>query len=335
MKLFENFTSIKLLLISLIGAIIVAYPNIVCIPWELSFIGESKRLLFGIHFGFRYIYFVLLFWCLLYLNLRKMKTAELKPRLIRTFLIAVPAYSIYVFIWFLRNSRSDFFSTMTCQFFVIAAISILAGHLFMLYNKQRKIEQEIELLKVENLQSRCDALVNQINPHFFFNSLNSITALIRKKNDENTLAYVNTLSDVFRYILQSDKRGLVSLEEELAFIDAFRYMMEVRYANKLTFDIKVDKSKMNLKIPVLSLLPLIDNVIMHNRIDSDHLMKITIRINENNELIVSNPIYPKLTPADTNGTGIKNLENRFMLMLDKKIRVENNKNLFYVYLPLM
>ena len=97
----------------------------------------------------------------------------------------------------------------------------------MLYHNQREKDQLIENLRVENLQSRCDALVNQINPHFFFNSLNGISSLIRKKNDENTLLYVTKLSDIFRYILQSDKKNLVPLSEELAFIEAFQHVMVV------------------------------------------------------------------------------------------------------------
>lgn len=95
-------------------------------------------------------------------------------------------------------------------------------------------------------------MVNQINPHFFFNSLNGISSLIRKKNDENTLLYVTKLSDIFRYILQSDKKNLVPLSEELAFIEAFQHVMVVRFANKLTFTIEVPEDKRNLRIPVLS-----------------------------------------------------------------------------------
>ena len=204
----------------------------------------------------------------------------------------------------------------------------------MMYNVQRKKEQEIENLKIENLQNRCDALANQINPHFFFNSLNSLTALVRKKNDENTLAFVNNLSDVFRYILQSDKKGLVTLDEELEFVKAFRYMMEVRFANKLEFKIQVDEDKLNLRIPVLSLLPLIDNIVVHNTIDSQHKMEVRIRLNEQSELVISNPVFPKLTPPITNGTGIRNLENRFSILIDKHIRVENDGNTHTVYLPL-
>lgn len=203
-----------------------------------------------------------------------------------------------------------------------------------MYNVQRKKEQEIEQLRMENLQSRYDALMNQINPHFFFNSLNGLTSLIRKKNDENTLTYVSKMSDVFRYILQSDKKGLVSLEEELEFVDAFFYMMEVRFANKLEFKIDVGEDMMAYKLPVLSILPLIENVVVHNKIDSEHKMLVSIYLNDKNELVVSNPVYPKLTLPETNGTGLKNLNNRFSLILNKQIRIENSGGIFNVYLPL-
>lgn len=147
--------------------------------------------------------------------------------------------------------------------------------------------------------------------------------------------YVHELSDIFRYILQSDKRGLVTLREELEFIQSFRYVMEVRFANKLVFSIQVDEAMQDeLTLPVLSLLPLVENVTVHNRIDSEHKMEITIRLNEQKELVVSNPIYPKLSPPDTNGTGLRNLENRFALLMNRQIRIECDENTFRVYLPL-
>ena len=109
---------------------------------------------------------------------------------------------------------------------------------------------------------------------------------------ENALEYVDKLSDVFRYILQSDKKGLVTLDEELEFVKSFLYMMEIRFANKLIFRINVSEDNKNLKIPVLSLLPLIDNIVMHNTIDSEHIMEVSITMNLQMELSVSNPIFP-------------------------------------------
>lgn len=205
----------------------------------------------------------------------------------------------------------------------------------MLYITQQEKEMEIERLRTENLQSRCDALTNQINPHFFFNSLNGISSLIRKKDDKKTLEYVDQLSDMFRYILQSDRKGVVPLREELKFIEAFQFVIEVRFANKLVFLLDIDEPmKDTLTLPVLSLLPLVDNIIVHNRIDADHKMEISIYLNGQNELVVSNPIYPKLSVPQTNGTGLKNLESRFLLLTNRKIRLETTENRYTVYLPL-
>lgn len=149
---------------------------------------------------------------------------------------------------------------------------------------------EIQRLKSENLQSRYDALMGQINPHFLFNSLGGISALIRKKDDNRTLRYVDELSDIFRYILQSERKGMVGLGEELQFVEAFRYVMEVRFEDKLSFDIRVDeRAKNTYKLPALSLLPLIDNVVVHNQIDTDHKMIVSVSINGREELVVSIP----------------------------------------------
>ena len=335
MNILDNHSSLKLLLISVVSAIFIIYPNIANLPWELSFLNESKHASHITFFSIRYVYFLLLIWGLLFYNLKKIKDLCFKSRTTRTFLITFVAYLIFVLFMYLWNGKlHGFGSLLLFQFFVVFILSSFVGHMFMMYNVQRRKEQEIENLKIESLQSQCDALANQINPHFFFNSLNSLTALIRKKEDKNTLTFVNNLSDVFRYILQSDKKGLVTLEEELEFVEAFRYMMEVRFANKLEFKIQVDENKLNLKIPVLSLLPLIDNIVVHNTIDSQHKMEVRIRLNEQSELVISNPVFPKLTPPVTNGTGIRNLKNRFLILMDKQIRVENDGNTYTVFLPL-
>jgi LytS/YehU family sensor histidine kinase len=220
------------------------------------------------------------------------------------------------------------------QFFVTFIFCSLIGHVSQLNAEHRRKEQEIEKLKSENLQSRYDALTNQINPHFFFNSLNGLTSLIRKKNEENALEYVNKMSDVFRYILQSDKKGLVTLGEELDFLKSFFYMMEIRFANKLVYINHVAEKNRDLKLPVLSLLPLIDNVVVHNTIDSEHKTEVMICLNPQMELLVSNPIFPKLSVPDTNGTGLNNLENRFALLMNQKIRIINDGERFTVCLPL-
>jgi hypothetical protein len=335
MELLNRYGALKIALISLVSAAFIVYPNIACFAWDLSFLDGAARISHIWFFLFRYLFFTVLIWVLIKMNLWKMHHFLLKKRFIYNFLITAAAYALYVGISVSCCTKADCFGgTLLFQFSVVWIICSFSGHVSYLYSEQWKKEQEIERLKIENLQSRCDALANQINPHFFFNSLNGLTALIRKKDDEKTLVYVNKLSDVFRYILQSDKKGLVRLADELEFVHAFRYMMEVRFANKLVFNIEVGKEYMDLKIPVLSLLPLIDNVVVHNMIDSQHKMEVGISLNEQLELVVSNPLYPKLSPSLTNGTGVKNLENRFCLLMNKPVRIENDGTTFTVFLPL-
>ena len=331
----KNTNPYKLLLISLVIALFVTYPNIACFSWDLKHLDQSEHTAYISFFIFRLVYFTLLILLLTRYNLQKIDTPVFAKRLFRTILYTGIAYLIYVCISYLSSSRADCFTGLLLfQFFVACIICTFLGYATFLITQQRSKEKEIEQLKIENLQSRCDALTNQINPHFFFNSLNGLTSLIRKKNEENALEYVNKMSDVFRYILQSDKKGLVTLGEEMQFVRAFFYMMEIRFANKLVFNFHVDEDNINLKLPVLSLLPLIDNVVVHNTIDSEHKMDVQICLSPELELSVSNPLYPKLSPPNTNGTGLKNLENRFLLLMNKKIRVKNDGKRFTVYLPL-
>ncbi len=335
LDLLEKYSPFKLLLISLISAVFVIYPNIAFFSYEHNYLGEAKHVAHLLFFIFRYLFFSVLIWLLLRQNLLEIKTPFLRKRLIQTFLITGLSYLIYICFSILLSPKPEWISgVLLFQFFVTFIFCTLIGHVAYLYSEQRRKEQEIEQLRIENLQSRYVALTNQINPHFFFNSLNGLTSLIRKKNEENALEYVNKMSDVFRYILQSDKKGLVTLGEEMDFVAAFFYMMEIRFANKLVFNFHIPEENKNLKLPVLSLLPLIDNVVVHNTIDSEHKMVVQICLNSQMELLVSNPLFPKLSQANTNGTGLKNLENRFSLLMNKQIRVKNDGIRFTVYLPL-
>lgn len=335
MKAVDRIAPSRLLLISLLAALFIIYPNITWLPYELGNMREELHAKHLAFFVFRYLFCTGLIFVLCSLNLKQFAAHSFRRRLGKSALISLGGYLLFGVANYLCYHRLGHFgSVVLFQVFVICILSSLLGYISHLYKEQRSKEQEIERLKMENLQSRYDALTNQINPHFFFNSLNGLTSLIRKREEAQTLTYVNKLSDVFRYILQSDKKGMVRLEEELQFIQAFRYMLEVRFANKLHFDVEVAPEVLSLRLPVLSILPLIDNVVVHNRIDSENKMVVTIRVNPQNELVVSNPTYPKLYPSETNGTGLENLKNRFHLLVNKAIRIEQEADCFSVCLPL-
>jgi len=321
-------------LISLICALFMLYPNIAWFLCDLSFVPQEDRIWFYVYFIFRALWFWGLIWLLIWLNLNRIRTKNVIKRMFWNLLMSMGGFVVFELVT-IAYHYDTFISILIFQFIIIGLLTSMIGYIYLLMIDQHEKEREIERLQIESLQSRCDALMNQINPHFFFNSLNGISSLIRKEeDDEKVLEYVSKLSDVFRYILQSDRKGLVTLDEELKFAEAFSHVMEVRFANKLTFDVDVPEGKRNLTLPVLSLIPLLENVTVHNIIDSEHQMNVRIYLNSSSELVVSNPVYPKLTEPDTNGIGLKNLQSRFELLTGKEIKIKTDGSLFEVRLPL-
>jgi len=321
-------------LISLICALFMLYPNIAWFLCDLSFVPQEDRIWFYVYFIFRALWFWGLIWLLIWLNLNRIRTKNVIKRMFWNLLMSMGGFVVFELVT-IAYHYDTFISILIFQFIVIGLLTSMIGYIYLLMIDQHEKEREIERLQIESLQSRCDALMNQINPHFFFNSLNGISSLIRKEeDDEKVLEYVSKLSDVFRYILQSDRKGLVTLDEELKFAEAFSHVMEVRFANKLTFEVDVPEGKRNLTLPVLSLIPLLENVTVHNIIDSEHQMNVRIYLNSSSELVVSNPVYPKLTEPDTNGIGLKNLQSRFELLTGKEIKIKTDGSMFEVRLPL-
>jgi sensor histidine kinase YesM len=333
----DKLTSRKsIILSSLLLAIFIIYPNIVFLRWdmeEIEFYGGKVP--FYILFAFRYVFFAIIIFISFKVNIRNLIKDTFAKRLGRIFAIVLVSYGIYILIALAIVPHGDSFNDILIfQFAIVFLLCVLLGQILAMYSEQRKKELEIEQLKVENLQSRCEALANQINPHFFFNSLGGLSSLVRENDKERTLEYVNKLSSVFRYILNSDKKGLTTLGEEFDFLESYRYLLEIRYANKLSFNIAIESKNRALKLPVLSLLPVIENVVKHNVIDSEHRMVVSVMVNEKSEVVVSNPIHTKLEESPSNGIGLTNLKNRFALLMDSHIQIEKTDDTFRVFLPL-
>ncbi|MCC8034776.1 MAG: histidine kinase [Rikenellaceae bacterium] len=212
-------------------------------------------------------------------------------------------------------------------------ISILYGKIFQLIYQKQSVQMENQLLKTENLQTTYNTLVNQINPHFFFNSLNSLSMLVREKHNRQALTYIDRLSGTFRYILQNGQSGGTTLEEELKFMEAYKYLLEVRYEGKLFFDINVGDRYLHWTMPSLSIQPLIENIVKHNVITSSRPMHVSI-YTRHGSLFVANPVHPKMHNGDPSGIGLENLSHRYELLTGRDITVDNDGVTFTVGLPL-
>ena len=182
--------------------------------------------------------------------------------------------------------------------------------------KALRLQQRAAVLQAENDTARYTALQNQLNPHFLFNSLNTLIAEI-EYNPQNAVHFTKHLSSVYRYVLQSQDKTLVTLGEELEFNRSYLFLHEVRLGNCLTCQNNVPAEYAEKMLPPLTLQLLVENVIKHNSITPGKPMVITIRI-EDDYLSVSNPIHPKKSVASS-GIGLENLAKRCELMSGKKI----------------
>ncbi len=216
---------------------------------------------------------------------------------------------------------------------VVLAVAVLYGRIYALLYRQQQILLENEHLRNENLQTRYNMLMGQINPHFFFNSLNSLAMLVRDDDEQKALAYIDQLSYTFRYIIQNGQNTKSTLEEEMAFAHAYGELFKVRYADKLFFDTDIDPRYLKWTLPALSLQPLIGNAVKHNTITRKQPFHVSIRT-EGGTLVVSNRKAPKLEPEPGMGIGLKNLRSRWQLITGEDIQIIETDDEFTVRLPL-
>ena len=225
----------------------------------------------------------------------------------------------------------DWMVVLKCT--VVLVVAILYGRIYGQLLEQQKILLENEHLRTENLQTRYNMLLGQISPHFFFNSLNSLSMLVREQSDEKALAYIDQLSYTFRYIIQNGQNTTTTLEEEMEFARAYGELFKVRYADKLFFDIDIDPTYNGWTLPALTLQPLIGNAVKHNTITRKQPLRVIIRT-EGSTLVVTNRKAPKLEPEPSTGIGLKNLRSRWQLITGHDIEIIDNENEFIVRLPL-
>lgn len=226
----------------------------------------------------------------------------------------------------------DPIDVMKCSFVLVFAL--LYGRTYQLIYQREGIMLENEQLKNENLKARYNTLINQVNPHFLFNSLNSLSSLVREGKNDDAVTYIDRLSDTFRYTIRNEPHTTTTLRDELEFVKAYKYLLEIRYDEKLFVDIDVEDDKMEWTLPTFSIQPLIENAVKHNSITRSKPLCVSIRT-EGGFLVVSNRINPKIDPENGTGIGLSNLSNRWQLLTGKQIEVSNDGETFSVRLPFM
>ena len=237
-------------------------------------------------------------------------------------------------VFFFDGPRHDnlYLVVLTKSLFMLV-VSALYSYIYSLMLQREKIVVENERLKTENLSTRYNMLVGQINPHFFFNSLNSLSMLVREQDNDRALEYIEQLSYTFRYIIQNGQSGVTTLREEMAFAEAYAYLFKIRYEDKLFFDIDIDEKYMEWTLPALSLQPLIGNAVKHNTITSKNPLHVIIRVVDG-VLEVENVKSQKLDIEPSTGIGLQNLSSRWQIVAGRDIEVVDEPERFLVRLPL-
>lgn len=194
-----------------------------------------------------------------------------------------------------------------------------------------RLRQRAAELQRENNTARYTALQQQLNPHFLFNSLNTLIAEI-EYDPARAVSFTRRLSDVYRYVLRVQRLPLVPLDEELRFADAYLYLHRVRLGDCLGCRMEIPDEVRECSLPPLTLQLLIENVIKHNAITSSHPLVIEIAARDG-WLTVSNPIRAK-RGVESGGVGLQNLSNRCRMMLGREIEVLRTEARFTVKIPL-
>lgn len=232
---------------------------------------------------------------------------------------------------FMTGRMVDYMLMLKFSFTLV--VTLLYGLVVELMKRQQEIEVENERLKNENLATRYDMLLNQVNPHFFFNSLNSLSMLVRGGEEQKALTYIDQLSYTFRYVLRSGQNTMTTLAGELKFAEAYCYLFKIRFADKLFFKVGIDPSLTEWRLPVLSLQPLLDNAVKHNVISRQHPLEVSLRT-EGTALVIENPRRPKPEAEPGTGIGLENLRSRWLLTTGLEIEVIAAADKFTVRLPL-
>ncbi|MEL6660354.1 MAG: histidine kinase [Bacteroidota bacterium] len=204
------------------------------------------------------------------------------------------------------------------------------GRQFLMNYRDSIIAQEE--LKRTNLASRYESLQNQINPHFLFNSLNVLSTLIRKDVDLSD-KFIEQLASVYRYVLESRNQEVVSLSKEKEMLEAYLFLLQIRFGEQLQVDIDLPEAADEV-IPPLTLQLLAENAVKHNVVSRKRPLSLSIsRVAE--EILVSNTLQPKQQKQESLGIGLNNIRERYLLLSEKEIQVGESEGQFEVRLPVL
>lgn len=210
-------------------------------------------------------------------------------------------------------------------------VGSLVSNAIMFFKNWKEAAVQQEKLKREQLALQYETLKSQVNPHFLFNNLNSLTSLI-STNPEKAIDFVKKLSEVYRYVLDQKDHELVALETEMKFLESYVFLQKIRFETNL--DVQIEVNAGNFKVIPLSVQMLVENAIKHNEISDKNPLSIHIFSTADNNLVVENRLQKK-AGSEGSGSGIQNIKDRYGFFTDRKVIISENGENFLVSIPLL
>lgn len=231
----------------------------------------------------------------------------------------------------ISETRSVFFTGISCALIVIF-LTLMYEVLFL--SKERELDTKIvQQLDKELMSAELNSLKGELDPHFVFNSLTTLSHLI-SVDAEKAQMFTHKLAQVYKYLLINKDRELISLNEEMKFADDYFFLLRMRYDDKLSLSFSIGEYTEKIMVVPCSLQLLIENAIKHNQFSYEEPLKINIELN-GEYLNVANNLRIKQYVPDSTRIGLLNLSNRYRLIYNKKIIIDKGEDMFVVKLPLI
>lgn len=238
--------------------------------------------------------------------------------------------------WYGQTAESFLNSERIENYYISLIISFIAssGYYAFIYWKQKQDKRVTESKLIAGTASaKFDALKNQLDPHFLFNSLNVLASLI-EENPKQAQKFTTSLSKVYRYVLEQKSKELVPLDEELAFARTYMNLIKMRFEDSIVVSIPERATNPDFKVVPLSLQLLLENAVKHNQVTPSKKLHIEI-LESGNRLIVKNNIQAKKVIKKSSGVGLVNIKQRYNLLTDTDVRIDDDGVNFMVGIPIL
>lgn len=219
------------------------------------------------------------------------------------------------------------------RFLISMALIMIEMRIFMLAEQTESKTIENAQLRSSFLNTQLELLKGQLNPHFLYNALSSLSGIV-SENPQLAKKYIGHLSKFFRYSLQESPQNFISLKDEIAALNSYAELMKMRHEDGLLINIKIEEPYYKFRLPHMSLQPLVENAIKHNVLSANKRLYVCVYV-EDSYLVVKNNLQLLSLPEQGTGIGLANLNERCKILVNKEIEIVKTDTHFFVKVPLI